>query len=558
MAQIPVAVSILITEGVRTVVGAVRIEGNTSVPEATLRRLLGLQPGRAVLRRAAAARYRRLQLEYANLGYRSATVEAQPGFTPDRAQANVVFTVREGPQVFVDHMLIVGNVRTSAETIERELQLKPGDPLSLEAEYESQRRLAALQLFRRAPQLTELRHGDETPARPARDGRGSGADDARLRRRRRGPAARGGQRGRGRRRRAEVRARARARSSTSAAATCSARTGRSNFFASVSLHPEASSSSARLGYGFTEYRVLAHVPRAASVRHGRRRRRERHVRAADPIELQLLAPERHRSGVAAADAHRQRERRVSAAAHAACSTSRSTGRSAADRPPVHRRCGCRRFRCRRFYDTRDEPVDRPAASTRARTGSSPPGGSGRRSDSSSRSSPRRRSAWCRVAAESVFAAQARLGIATRLSARRRQTIARRRADRRRRRQDLPEPERFFAGGDTTVRGFALDALGRPDTITDGFPIGGNGGNHLQRRAAQPGAPGAPGRRLRRHRQRVRRRVRHRSRGCCGPRSASASATSRRSGRSGSTWVSRSTPSRASGRSAWFITFGQAF
>ena len=39
--------------------------------------------------------------------------------------------------------------------------------------------------------------------------------------------------------------------------------------------------------------------------------------------------------------------------------------------------------------------------------------------------------------------------------------------------NLPEPERFFAGGDTTVRGFALDTLGRPDTIKDGFPIGGN-------------------------------------------------------------------------------------
>src|SRR4029077_12419678 len=63
---------------------------------------------------------------------------------------------------FVDHILIAGNVRTSAQTIERELQLKPGDPLSLEAENESQRRLAALQLFRRAPQLTELRHGDES------------------------------------------------------------------------------------------------------------------------------------------------------------------------------------------------------------------------------------------------------------------------------------------------------------------------------------------------------------------------------------------------------------
>jgi outer membrane protein insertion porin family len=40
-------------------------------------------------------------------------------------------------------------------------------------------------------------------------------------------------------------------------------------------------------------------------------------------------------------------------------------------------------------------------------------------------------------------------------------------------EDLPEPERFFAGGDATVRGFALDTLGRPETIKDGFPIGGN-------------------------------------------------------------------------------------
>jgi outer membrane translocation and assembly module TamA len=40
--------------------------------------------------------------------------------------------------------------------------------------------------------------------------------------------------------------------------------------------------------------------------------------------------------------------------------------------------------------------------------------------------------------------------------------------------DLPASERFFAGGDVTVRGFALDRLGRPDTLDeDGFPLGGN-------------------------------------------------------------------------------------
>ena len=40
--------------------------------------------------------------------------------------------------------------------------------------------------------------------------------------------------------------------------------------------------------------------------------------------------------------------------------------------------------------------------------------------------------------------------------------------------ELPLSERFFTGGDTTVRGFALDRLGDDDTIDqDGFPQGGN-------------------------------------------------------------------------------------
>jgi outer membrane translocation and assembly module TamA len=42
-------------------------------------------------------------------------------------------------------------------------------------------------------------------------------------------------------------------------------------------------------------------------------------------------------------------------------------------------------------------------------------------------------------------------------------------------QDLPASERFFAGGDTSVRGFSLDRLGDERTITTtGFPTGGNG------------------------------------------------------------------------------------
>jgi len=42
-------------------------------------------------------------------------------------------------------------------------------------------------------------------------------------------------------------------------------------------------------------------------------------------------------------------------------------------------------------------------------------------------------------------------------------------------REIPVSERFFAGGDTTVRGFALDRLGTAETLDpQGFPQGGNG------------------------------------------------------------------------------------
>jgi outer membrane translocation and assembly module TamA len=41
-------------------------------------------------------------------------------------------------------------------------------------------------------------------------------------------------------------------------------------------------------------------------------------------------------------------------------------------------------------------------------------------------------------------------------------------------RDLPASKRFFAGGDTTVRGFDMDRLGTPGTFDrDGTPIGGH-------------------------------------------------------------------------------------
>jgi outer membrane protein insertion porin family len=159
--QLQTVVRITIREGVQTTVGSVRIEGNDSLPEQELRPRLAVQPGQPFVPQLIAGDRDQILLQYANRGYANATVDAEPGLSADGTRADVVYVVREGARTLVDHILIVGNVRTRADTIERELTIKPGDPLGLEAVNETQRRLSLLGLFRRT-RLTELRHGDET------------------------------------------------------------------------------------------------------------------------------------------------------------------------------------------------------------------------------------------------------------------------------------------------------------------------------------------------------------------------------------------------------------
>jgi outer membrane protein insertion porin family len=160
-AQVPVIVRAVVNEGVRTTVDRIVFSGQQALSEDALRARVALRPDAPYVPGQLAVDRDAVQLAYQDLGYESATVDARPEFTADGTRVTVAFTVREGPQVFVDHVLVVGHVRTKTETIERELQVKPGDPFSLSAINETQRRLTALGLFRRA-RITELRHGAES------------------------------------------------------------------------------------------------------------------------------------------------------------------------------------------------------------------------------------------------------------------------------------------------------------------------------------------------------------------------------------------------------------
>jgi outer membrane protein assembly factor BamA len=152
--------AIIIAEGPRTVVDQVRIEGASSIAEGLLRSRLpaGLAPGSPLYEPVMVEARDALVLEYVNEGFASVVVTPRSIFSEDRSRAEVVFRVEEGPQTVVDHILVVGNVRTDPEVILNALDFRPGDPFGFTARLESQRRLTELGLFRRV-RITELEHG---------------------------------------------------------------------------------------------------------------------------------------------------------------------------------------------------------------------------------------------------------------------------------------------------------------------------------------------------------------------------------------------------------------
>ena len=252
----------VITEGVRTTVEAVTFEGNRALDEAALRGLVRSQPGEPFVPNLLAVDRDAIQLAYQNLGYESGTVEARPRFSQDGTRVTLAFEVREGPQVFVDHVLIVGNVRTRpadhrARTAgEARRSVQPGGHQREPAA------AAALGLFRRA-RITELRHGDETlrdllvtiEEAPATTIGYGGGLEGRLRVVRRaedgGVAAE----------RFEVAPRA---FFDAGRRNLFGKNRSANLFASVSLHPkdspffagQSTSTSSDGGYGLTEYRLV--------------------------------------------------------------------------------------------------------------------------------------------------------------------------------------------------------------------------------------------------------------------------------------------------------------
>jgi outer membrane protein insertion porin family len=145
--------------GPRRLVASVALESATPLPADAPSRELHLRPGAPYRLRDLARDRNALLAAYRDAGYPQVEVTPEVSYTPE-GQARVVLRITPGPQVRVDHVVIAGLQTTRAEVVRRELLVKEGEPLGLEKVLESQRRLGALGIFERVT-LSEM--DPETP-----------------------------------------------------------------------------------------------------------------------------------------------------------------------------------------------------------------------------------------------------------------------------------------------------------------------------------------------------------------------------------------------------------
>jgi outer membrane protein assembly complex protein YaeT len=144
-----VRVRLVIAEGVRSVLDSVNFQGNAAIDAETLRRAITSAPGQPYFEPQISDDADTIALLYLNRGYPEVTVEPAPKAISDGSKVELGFVIHEGPQILIDHVLVVGNDRTSRETILREVRLKSGQPLSQQQEDETRANITALGLFRR-------------------------------------------------------------------------------------------------------------------------------------------------------------------------------------------------------------------------------------------------------------------------------------------------------------------------------------------------------------------------------------------------------------------------
>jgi outer membrane protein assembly factor BamA len=144
----PLKVVYRIAEGRQLCVGGLELQGNNHIPTATLTALLNTTPGQMLSPRNLAGDHDALVTAYLSRGFDQAAVNlTQQPEAADPGKVDVVFHIDEGPQTFIRDVLLTGLEDTRPQTVARAITVHPGDALNQNALATTQSNLYAFALF---------------------------------------------------------------------------------------------------------------------------------------------------------------------------------------------------------------------------------------------------------------------------------------------------------------------------------------------------------------------------------------------------------------------------
>ena len=140
------AVQINIEEGLRTLVGAFQIVGNSSIPKDQLP-ALKTEPGQPYSEQNLADDRENILSYYFNDGFPNATLDIKTAPSTQPNREDVTYTIEEGERFTVNRVMIAGTEHTRDYVVQREVQLHEGEPLSQSDLLNTQTRLYDLGIF---------------------------------------------------------------------------------------------------------------------------------------------------------------------------------------------------------------------------------------------------------------------------------------------------------------------------------------------------------------------------------------------------------------------------
>ena len=158
----PISVIYHIDEGQQQRVGKLELDGVVNSDEKKLRTLMNTAPGQLFSPQNLAGDRDALLTDYLSRGFDQAQIEVeQQTESSDPTKVDVAFHIHEGQQIFVRKVLLSGLHYTRPDTVAKAITLHPGDPLSQTALADIQRNLYEFALFNEVDTAVQNPAGQE-------------------------------------------------------------------------------------------------------------------------------------------------------------------------------------------------------------------------------------------------------------------------------------------------------------------------------------------------------------------------------------------------------------